>query len=288
MHPCRNSPQKIRPCARVLGPPLFRTKAMIQVWVQHLGFIYLGQADVVQIWVLDNRWCSGLVRLKEYIGRKRFRRCRYSLTTRMPDQTGRLYRLVSSNDETCLRNLRMDRNAFGRLCYILEQSGGVRPTKNVSVPEQVAMFLSVLSHHKKNCVVKHDFIRSGRTVSKHFHVVLNAVCKMHKVLLAKPSPIADDCSDPRWKWFKFIFVLSGWEGSAADSRVLRDAIHRPNGLTVPTGAMDADFFSTAHVNTLDDDGSSQQKRRGNNKDRSGPRRTWTLVEEEALINGLSP
>ncbi|KAL0440663.1 UNVERIFIED_CONTAM: hypothetical protein Sradi_0005200 [Sesamum radiatum] len=101
---------------------------------------------------------------------------------------------------------------------------------------------------------------------------------MHKVLLAKPSPIADDCSDPRWKWFKgclgaldgtfidvrvpehekgryrtrkgqvavnvlgvcnpntqFIFVLSGWEGSAADSRVLRDAIHRPNGLTVPTG-----------------------------------------------------
>ncbi|KAL0347870.1 UNVERIFIED_CONTAM: hypothetical protein Scaly_1803000 [Sesamum calycinum] len=50
--------------------------------------------------------------------------------------------------------------------------------------------------------------------------------------------------------------------------------------------MDADFFSTAHVNTLDDDGSSQQKRRGNNKDRSGPRRTWTLVEEEALINGL--
>ncbi|KAL0290036.1 UNVERIFIED_CONTAM: hypothetical protein Sradi_7059100 [Sesamum radiatum] len=44
--------------------------------------------------------------------------------------------------------------------------------------------------------------------------------------------------------------------------------------------------STAHVNTLDDDGSSQQKRRGNNKDRSGPRRTWTLVEEEALINGL--
>ncbi|KAL0381383.1 UNVERIFIED_CONTAM: hypothetical protein Sangu_0202600 [Sesamum angustifolium] len=49
--------------------------------------------------------------------------------------------------------------------------------------------------------------------------------------------------------------------------------------------MDADFFSTAHVYTLDD-GSSQQKRRGNNKDRSGPRRTWTLVEEETLINGL--
>ncbi|KAK4382289.1 hypothetical protein Sango_2886400 [Sesamum angolense] len=309
---------------------------------------------------LNNRWCSGLVQLKEYIGQKRmrhsrrvlalialqqivdevivalticiqvleyiktrttssgrFRRRRYSLTNRMPDQVGRLY----------------------------------RPTKNVSVPEQVAMFLSVLSHHKKNCVVKHDFIRSDRTVSKHFHVVLHAVCKMHKILLAKPTPIAMTVQTLAG------IGSSGWEGSAADNRVLQDAIHRPNGLRVPTGnyylcdngyanadgfltpyrgvryhlrewdrsaggpqnkeelfnlkhskirwyfyafvnslygvtymvrlcAMDADFFSTAHVNTLDDDGSSQQKHRGNNKDRSGPRRTWTLVEEEALINGL--
>ncbi|KAL0423177.1 UNVERIFIED_CONTAM: hypothetical protein Sradi_0852500 [Sesamum radiatum] len=33
----------------------------------------------------------------------------------------------------------------------------------------------------------------------------------------------------------FIYVLSGWEGSAADGRVLRDAIHRPAGIKVPTG-----------------------------------------------------
>ncbi|GAU43673.1 hypothetical protein TSUD_302360 [Trifolium subterraneum] len=34
---------------------------------------------------------------------------------------------------------------------------------------------------------------------------------------------------------QFIYVLPGWEGSAADSRVLRDAISRPNGLKVPQG-----------------------------------------------------
>ncbi|KAL0557101.1 hypothetical protein IC582_005619 [Cucumis melo] len=33
----------------------------------------------------------------------------------------------------------------------------------------------------------------------------------------------------------FVFVLSGWEGSAADSRILRDAISRYNGLKVPKG-----------------------------------------------------
>ncbi|XP_062080258.1 protein ALP1-like [Humulus lupulus] len=34
---------------------------------------------------------------------------------------------------------------------------------------------------------------------------------------------------------QFIYVLPGWEGSAADGRVLRDAIRRTNGLCVPNG-----------------------------------------------------
>ncbi|KAK9292927.1 hypothetical protein L1049_020908 [Liquidambar formosana] len=34
---------------------------------------------------------------------------------------------------------------------------------------------------------------------------------------------------------QFIYVLPGWEGSAADSRVLRDAVSRRNGLIVPCG-----------------------------------------------------
>ncbi|KAJ9541768.1 hypothetical protein OSB04_028274 [Centaurea solstitialis] len=33
----------------------------------------------------------------------------------------------------------------------------------------------------------------------------------------------------------FTYVLAGWEGSAADSRVLRDAISRPNGLKIAQG-----------------------------------------------------
>ena len=34
---------------------------------------------------------------------------------------------------------------------------------------------------------------------------------------------------------EFIYVLPGWEGSVDNSRVLRDAISRPNGLIVPKG-----------------------------------------------------
>ena len=34
---------------------------------------------------------------------------------------------------------------------------------------------------------------------------------------------------------QFIYVLPGWEGSTSDSRVLRDAVSRGNGLIVPHG-----------------------------------------------------
>ena len=34
---------------------------------------------------------------------------------------------------------------------------------------------------------------------------------------------------------EFIYVLSGWEGSAHDSKVLNDALSRRNGLKVPQG-----------------------------------------------------
>ncbi|KAL0305197.1 UNVERIFIED_CONTAM: hypothetical protein Scaly_2993100 [Sesamum calycinum] len=62
-------------------------------------------------------------------------------------------------------DVRLHRCRYNLNCRILDQvrslysRGGVKLTKNVSVPEQAAMFLSVLSH-QKNCVVKHDFIWS--------------------------------------------------------------------------------------------------------------------------------
>lgn len=34
---------------------------------------------------------------------------------------------------------------------------------------------------------------------------------------------------------EFIYVISGWEGSAHDSKLLSDALSRRNGLKVPEG-----------------------------------------------------
>ncbi|KAG8371718.1 hypothetical protein BUALT_Bualt13G0117300 [Buddleja alternifolia] len=102
--------------------------------------------------------------------------------------------------------------------------------------------------------------------------------QLHRLFLVKPTPIEDDTTNERWKWFKgclsalddtyiplrvgqkdkpryrnkkgdvlvnllavcdinmnYVYILSGLEGSAADSRVLKDAITRDNGFRVPDG-----------------------------------------------------
>lgn len=67
----------------------------------------------------------------------------------------------------------------------------------------------------------------------------------------------------------FIFVFPAWKGSASDSRVLRDALSRPNGLKVPTG--------------MEDGGGNAQV---NEQDKKGSRRVWTKEEEKALLDVL--
>ncbi|KAL8528719.1 hypothetical protein ACS0TY_006246 [Phlomoides rotata] len=56
----------------------------------------------------------------------------------------------------------MSRGVFSRFCHLIETSGGLKETRNCTIVEQVAMFLSILAHHTKNRIVKSNHIRSGR------------------------------------------------------------------------------------------------------------------------------
>ena len=95
----------------------------------------------------------------------------YSVLTKVPEQLQRLHRLINVTDLDCIDNLRMDRNTFGKLCRILKDRGGLHIGKCLGIEEQVAMFIGVLSHHKKNRVVRFNFIRSGSTVSYYVNKV---------------------------------------------------------------------------------------------------------------------
>ena len=82
---------------------------------------------------------------------------------------------MHDNDESCISQVRMNRLAFFKLCEMLENIKGLRPIKNMTIDEQVAMFLHIISHHLKNRVIRQKFQRSSETISQHFHNVLNTV-----------------------------------------------------------------------------------------------------------------
>ncbi|KAL0544437.1 hypothetical protein IC582_019552 [Cucumis melo] len=174
------------------------------------------------------------------------------------------FRMIHESDLVCRQNTRMDRRTFAILCHLLRNVAGLSSTEIVDVEEMVAMFLHVLAHDVKNRVIQREFVRSGETVSRHFNIVLLAVLRLYEELIKRPVPNCLGALDgtyikvnvpagdrPTFRTRKgeiatnvlgvcdtkgdFVYVLAGWEGSAADSRILRDAISRQNGLQVPKG-----------------------------------------------------
>lgn len=113
-----------------------------------------------------------------------------------------MHYLINFSDETCKDNLRMNRDYFNRLCFLLQNVGGLSPTRQVTIAEQVAIMPTVLSHHTQNRVIQTNFKRSGYSISKHFNSVLNSLLKLYTILLVTPTPVQEDNTDFRWKYFK--------------------------------------------------------------------------------------
>ncbi|WVZ79175.1 hypothetical protein U9M48_026784 [Paspalum notatum var. saurae] len=218
----------------------FRHHRMRIVIILHVGLLY---------WVL-------------FIRKQRLRLIREPCRCDSSSRTKNMNDMIYENDIYCVQQLRMDRRCFWNLCSLVRDIGGLRDTRNVKVEEMVTMFLHVLAYDGKSRSMRINYQRSQETISRHFNNVLGAVLKLWSVLLKSPQPITDDYKEKRWKWFKpltnqdigsrkndiatnvlgactpdmqFTYVLAGWEGSAADARVLRDALSRPNGLRVPRG-----------------------------------------------------
>ncbi|XP_022155183.1 protein ALP1-like [Momordica charantia] len=85
--------------------------------------------------------------------------------------------------------------------------------------------------------MRRHFLRSGETVSRYFNEVKNcanmSVYSKNRILYLQVHWMKG--GDGLSQNMEFIYVLPGWKGSASDSRVLRDAVSRRNGLIVPKG-----------------------------------------------------
>ncbi|KAI8573869.1 hypothetical protein RHMOL_Rhmol01G0308900 [Rhododendron molle] len=116
-------------------------------------------------------------------------------------QINNLNRLVRGNEVDCHEQLRVNRRTFFRLCCLV-RGVGLGDSRFVCLEERVAIFLFVLAHHTKQRRTKYDFYRSIETISRHFHAVLQAVLRLHRMLLATPEPVPANYHDTRWNWFQ--------------------------------------------------------------------------------------
>ncbi|KAL0554867.1 hypothetical protein IC582_008797 [Cucumis melo] len=179
--------------------------------------------------------------------------------------------MIHESDLVCRKSTRMDKRTFAILCHLLRTVSGLSSTEIVDVEEMVAMFLHVLAHDVKNRVIQREFVRSSETVSRYFNIVLFVVVRLYEVFIKRSAPYVyfnlQNCFGALDKTYikvnvpagdrstfrtckgdiatnvlgvcdtkgDFVYVLAGWKGSAADSRILRDALSQENGLQVPKG-----------------------------------------------------
>ncbi|KAH6793608.1 hypothetical protein C2S52_004085 [Perilla frutescens var. hirtella] len=153
-------------------------------------------------------------------------------------------------DPQNLRQLyRMYPDAFLKLCSIIRYKTHLQDTRHICVEEMVATFLIIVGHNDRYCNVRQRFSRSHFATSQNFNKVLKALNMIAPDMMVKPSiqtpTKIQDCTRfmPFFKNvlaacnfdLQFMYVLSGWESSAHDSKLLSDALSRTNGLQVPQG-----------------------------------------------------
>ncbi|KAL8501133.1 hypothetical protein ACS0TY_020628 [Phlomoides rotata] len=125
---------------------------------------------------------------------------RYMMADRIPHQIEHMSELVEMSDADCFDNLRMDRSSFNRL---------------------VIEFISSW----QGCLGALD----GTLIDVTVPEIDKARYRTRKGTVSVNVLVACD------RGMHFIYMLASWEGSAADARVLRDAIVRDDGLRVPHG-----------------------------------------------------
>ncbi|CAN1187904.1 hypothetical protein LINPERHAP1_LOCUS28085 [Linum perenne] len=193
-------------------------------------------------------------------------------------RVGFMHYATKTTDQMCVNMLRMRCIVFEKLCTLLTEEGGLRRSKNMDVEEMVAIFLVTVGHNIKNRKAQFLFQRSAETISRVIKFVLLSILKLESHLLAKPTPVPQESTTAKWKYFpgclgavdgmhvsvrtstastpkyrnrksqttinvlgvcnqnlQFIYCLSGWPGSAHDSRVLKDALAREDCFSVPSG-----------------------------------------------------
>ena len=95
--------------------------------------------------------------------------------------------ILHESERHCVSQIRMKPIAFHLLCDILTQGEHIRLTVHMSVREQVLIFLHIIGHNVRFCIIGSRFHRSTKIVHRYFRVVLRRILKLYRALIRLPS-----------------------------------------------------------------------------------------------------
>lgn len=108
--------------------------------------------------------------------------------------------VLKRNPIRCVNAFRMHPNVFMKLCGELESKYGLKSSNKMSVVEKLGVFLYTLALGLSNRDVGERFQRSGETISRAFHEVLEAITARGKDF----NGLARDIIRPKDPTFQFI------------------------------------------------------------------------------------
>ncbi|KAJ9543744.1 hypothetical protein OSB04_023451 [Centaurea solstitialis] len=109
---------------------------------------------------------------------------------------------LSGHPIRCVNAFRMSADLFMQLCEELQQKHGLMSSSKISVQEKVGIFLYTLALGVSNRDVSERFQRSGETISRAFHDVLESICGRSKGFMGlacdyiKPKDPTFQCIPP--------------------------------------------------------------------------------------------
>jgi hypothetical protein len=94
--------------------------------------------------------------------------------------------LLQGHKVRARREFRMEKEIFCKLVDLLTDSNSLTNGRDVSVDEQLAIFLFCLSTNASNRSIQERFQHSGETISRYFNLVLEAIVSLSSRMIQLP------------------------------------------------------------------------------------------------------
>ncbi|XLR38654.1 hypothetical protein S83_023314, partial [Arachis hypogaea] len=96
--------------------------------------------------------------------------------------------LLNGHPIRCYQQFRMKKLVFLHLCDVLQNTYNLKTTKGIGIHEQVGIFLYIIGQPGSIRNAEERFQHSGETISRQFHYVLDAVCKLAQHIIQPTDP----------------------------------------------------------------------------------------------------